>query len=117
MAGRTENLKPWKPGQSGNPAGRPKGSPNLSTRIQDVLNDPDFEVYLQHPTKGYVPFKGTPMAAILITAVTKAAAGDEKSREWLAKYGYGHKIDVTSDGERVGFLGYVLPQPQLESEV
>ncbi len=22
--GRTENLKPWKPGQSGNPGGRPK---------------------------------------------------------------------------------------------
>lgn len=24
MAGRIENLKPWKPGQSGNPGGRPK---------------------------------------------------------------------------------------------
>ena len=24
MAGRKENLKPWKPGQSGNPGGRPK---------------------------------------------------------------------------------------------
>ena len=24
MSGRTENLKPWKPGQSGNPGGRPK---------------------------------------------------------------------------------------------
>lgn len=23
---KTENLKPWKPGQSGNPKGRPKGS-------------------------------------------------------------------------------------------
>lgn len=25
MAGKIENLKPWKPGQSGNPSGRPKG--------------------------------------------------------------------------------------------
>jgi len=24
VAGRVENLKPWKPGQSGNPGGRPK---------------------------------------------------------------------------------------------
>ncbi len=24
MAGRIQNLKPWKPGQSGNPGGRPK---------------------------------------------------------------------------------------------
>src|SRR5689334_6527866 len=27
VAGRTENLKPWKTGQSGNPGGRPKRRP------------------------------------------------------------------------------------------
>lgn len=26
VAGTLENLRPWKPGQSGNPAGRPKGA-------------------------------------------------------------------------------------------
>lgn len=29
-----QNLKPWKPGQSGNPAGRPVGAVSLATRIQ-----------------------------------------------------------------------------------
>lgn len=33
MAGKTENLRPFKPGQSGNPGGRPKG-----TSITAILN-------------------------------------------------------------------------------
>lgn len=33
MAGRIENLKPFKPGQSGNPGGRPKG-----TSVTAILN-------------------------------------------------------------------------------
>ena len=33
MAGRIENLKPFKPGQSGNPGGRPKG-----TSVSAILN-------------------------------------------------------------------------------
>lgn len=33
----TENLKPFKPGQSGNPKGRPKGAKNLATVIADLL--------------------------------------------------------------------------------
>jgi hypothetical protein len=36
----SNNLKPWKPGISGNPAGRPKGSRNIKKVIQDLLNDP-----------------------------------------------------------------------------
>lgn len=33
----------WKPGQSGNPAGRPKGSLNATTRIVQALLDGDAE--------------------------------------------------------------------------
>lgn len=32
-----ENLKPFKPGESGNPEGRPKGSKNLSTILREML--------------------------------------------------------------------------------
>jgi len=40
-AGRVENLKPhnWKPGQSGNPGGRPKKKP-LTELYESILADP-----------------------------------------------------------------------------
>jgi len=43
MAGRIENLKPWKPGQSGNPGGRPKRkwlTDAIEEMLQERLDDP-----------------------------------------------------------------------------
>lgn len=91
----------FKPGQSGNPEGRKPGK-NLATWINQLMNDESFEVFLFHPREGYVPAEKEqpPIQAIVKTAIYKAAAGDEKSREWLAKYGYGTKVEVTgADGE------------------
>lgn len=34
-----QNLKPWKPGQSGNPKGRPRKIPELETLIDEVLGE------------------------------------------------------------------------------
>jgi len=39
MAGRVENLKPWKPGQSGNPSGKPKDAAIKAREL--VGNDPN----------------------------------------------------------------------------
>lgn len=36
MAGRIKNLKPWKPGESGNPGGRPK-TKLLTSELQRLL--------------------------------------------------------------------------------
>lgn len=36
------NLRPWKPGQSGNPAGKPKGTKHLSTWMQEMLEDEEY---------------------------------------------------------------------------
>lgn len=41
MAGRKENLKPWKPGQSGNPGGRPKR--DLAAEIARAIFERDAE--------------------------------------------------------------------------
>lgn len=40
-----ENLKSFKPGQSGNPAGRPKGSRNVSTMLKQLLAQIDKEKF------------------------------------------------------------------------
>ena len=41
MAGRVENLKPWKPGQSGNPGGRPKR--DVAAEIARAIFERDTE--------------------------------------------------------------------------
>jgi hypothetical protein len=41
VAGRNENLRPWKPGQSGNPGGRPKR--DLAAEIAQAIFERDAE--------------------------------------------------------------------------
>lgn len=91
------NLIPPKKGEVRNPKGKPKGTKHLSTWIQEMMNDEDFEVYLQHPTKGYEEFKGAPVKAIIKTAIMKAASNDASAREWLAKHGYGQTINLNTE--------------------
>lgn len=69
-----------------------RGSKHLSTHIQEMLNDPNFELKLKD---GSV-LKGAPMAAIIKTAVAKGVSGDTRAMEWLAKHGYGTQINVNT---------------------
>ena len=80
----------WKPGQSGNPKGKPKGTIHLSTYIQDMLTDPNFELKLKDGTI----LKEMPIKAIIKTAVAKSVSGDTRAMEWLAKHGYGEKLNL-----------------------
>ena len=55
--GRTENLRPpWKPGESGNPSGMPKGTVKITDRLRAIIEKDDGQV-----------------AMALATAATKAA--------------------------------------------
>jgi len=45
VAGRVENLKPWKPGQSGNPSGRPKRR-LIDEALEELLLRNDSELAL-----------------------------------------------------------------------
>lgn len=87
----------FKPGESGNPAGKPKGYKHISTWIQDMLNDPEFTMLLSDRREGYKEHKGPPLEAIVKVAVIRAAEGEKDSREWLAKYGYGTKLQLSND--------------------
>jgi len=99
MVANPQNLTPWQPGQSGNPAGKPKGYKHISTWIQEMLNDEEFTTWLPDVRDGFKEYKGAPIKAIVRTATIKAASGDKDSREWLAKYGYGQKLEVEHSGE------------------
>lgn len=91
MAGVNDNLIPAKPGEVRNPKGKPKGTIHLSTRIQRMLNDPEFTAELVNKDGSKVKFKGEPVEAIVKTAILKAMSGDKKWADWLAQNGYGSK--------------------------
>lgn len=96
-----ENLQPAKKGEVRNPKGKPKGTKHISTWIQEMLNDPDFETVLIDANKGAIPFKGAPLEAIIKVAMHKAIHDKDKGQqwaEWLAKHGYGNRLVLeTSD--------------------
>lgn len=105
-------LRPFPKGVSGNPAGKAPGTKHLATWIQEMLNDEEFETTLLDAKKGAINFKGAPLKAIIQVAIHKAIHDKEKGNvwaEWLAKHGYGTKIDLggelTVKTALVQFLG------------
>lgn len=88
--------KKFKPGESGNPAGKPVGSIHLSTHIQELLNDEEFETQILEGNT-VKDFKGIPVKAIIRVAMIKSLQGDNKWADWLAKYGYGTKLQLGND--------------------
>ena len=67
----------FKPGQSGNPKGRPVGSKNTYKLLDDVVNE---KVQI---TKNGKPIKITKKVAMLLQATNKAAQGDLKALQIL----------------------------------
>lgn len=99
--GKTENLTPFKPGESGNPNGRPKGSISMKQKIEKILS---MEIDDINP----ITLEGEKMTigeALIFRQVLKARKGDTRAFEVLkdhieAKPKQG--IDITSAGESIG---------------
>lgn len=91
-------LTPFPKGTSGNLKGKPKGTKHLSTWIQELMNDPKFELHvLDSKGYGYKTYKGAPIKAIIEVAIRKALGGDKAWADWLAVHGYGTKITIERD--------------------
>ena len=78
----SQNLTPWKPGQSGNHKGKPKGSRHISTSIREMLDDDNFKF----KDVGGTVTRCVPLEAIVSTLIIKAIGGDMRAIELICKY-------------------------------
>lgn len=94
-----------KKGQVLNPNGAKKGSKHINTWIQELVEDEEFEARLLDLKTGFYEYKGAPIKAIVKATYNDALAHQDPkvraaAREWLAKYGWPTKNEVTgADGE------------------
>lgn len=81
------NLKPWQPGQSGNPAGRKVGSKNVSTIVRELLEqDADSELLAGSQIADLANGKPTSYAqAIVLAMLRKALEGNVQAVCWLTE--------------------------------
>ena len=79
------NLKSWKPGQSGNPAGRKPGSKNVSTIVRELLEqDADTNFLQSTNVAGLTNGKTTTYTqAIVLAMIKRATEGNVQAAKWL----------------------------------
>jgi len=94
---KTNNLKPWQPGVSGNPKGRPRGSRSIKKGVTNLLNSPKTYNLLSRDT---LRDTGTPLEAIVCTLIIKAIRGDVRAADVLLK----HSADTDELAEPGGFF-------------
>lgn len=75
-----QNLKMWKPGQSGNPAGRPKKGMTISDCMRDILAGTEISVTMKQPRKKPVTYEVSSNRnlgyAVAAAAIMRAVKGD-----------------------------------------
>jgi len=84
----TGNLKPWKPGQSGNPAGKPKGAKDgIQARLKRLLNKkaPDKAIALLKENFGYNMEDSSNLEAMLAMLLFTALSSSASNRIAAAK--------------------------------
>lgn len=80
------NLKSWKKGQSGNPAGRKQGSKNVSTIVRKLLEQDAKDGLLSSADLTELA-NGKPTSyaqAMVLAMIKKALEGDVRAVRWLA---------------------------------
>ena len=95
-----DNPKPFRKAQSGNPKGRPKGTRNRSTIVQQWLES--SEVIINPLTGKNQRLQQSDI--ITLALIKKARKGDVQAFKELMDSGYGKtltSVDVTTQGEKL----------------
>lgn len=87
----------FKPGQSGNPKGRPKGSRNYRTLLREAIegNAIDWSLIPIQGIEKLAAKHNHPMEAVIYRAYAQAIQGDARARQWLTDTLYGKNYRVT----------------------
>lgn len=91
MGDLPKGMTPWKKGQSGNPAGKPKGTKNRSTLFKDFLESPAIEAFMSKGMEN-IPVE-TIADQLVIAAIVKAQGGDVQAIKEVLDSAYGKVTD------------------------
>lgn len=93
--------KPFEPGKSGNPNGRPKGAVDIMTRVQNLLEGgADLPAALKEVIRSRCGGDKKALDAIFISLLLEALQGDAKAAKELLDRGYGKVADkIVGDPE------------------
>jgi hypothetical protein len=97
VAGRVENLKSWKPGQSGNPGGRPKGR-LIDEALEELLLGNDSELAVAIAKKLLARAKAGEVKAIQLV-VERVQGKPKRHIELSGSEGEPLDIHNMTDGE------------------
>jgi hypothetical protein len=65
-----------------------KGSKHINHWVQEILQDENFEAWIQDPKEGVKLFQGAPLKAMIKAQTIKAVNGDTKAYDSLVKSGW-----------------------------
>lgn len=94
----SENLIPWKPGQSGNPSGRPKKKP-ITEAYEALLNDPQA---------------AKEIALAMFDVIKARGKGTAQAAKELADRVEGKVTDTIEVSGQIGTVVTSIPRPERE---
>lgn len=114
MAG-SDNLTPYVPGQSGNPAGKPKGSRNRSTIIREILEAAAAEALKPKNGVDFGVQPTTIFEQLVLAQAVKASTGDTAAMAFLADSAFGKLTDKVNNTHTFRKMGSVVAVPPGQS--